>query len=55
MTDANRDYHLKRAAAEESMAVHANDPATTRAHRDLAALHRAQAHVPVVERPLPTA
>ncbi|WP_182466691.1 hypothetical protein [Sphingomonas gilva] len=55
MTNPNRDYHLKRAAVEESMAVHADDPATSRAHRDLAALHRTRAHDPVIEPPLPAA
>lgn len=55
MTDANRDYHLKRAAVEESLAVHAIDPATSRAHRDLAALHRTRAHDPVMERPVSVA
>jgi hypothetical protein len=55
MTNPNRDYHLKRAAVEDSMAVHAEDPATSRAHRDLAALHRTRARDSVIEQPLPAA
>lgn len=55
MANPNRDYHLKRAAVEESMAVHAHDPATSRAHRDLAALHRTRAHDQIIEQPVPAA
>lgn len=43
MTDSGRDYHLMRAEREERLAAEAADPATIRAHRELAGLHRARA------------
>ena len=52
MPEDERAYHTRRAATQRMLAERCTDPASARAHRELAALHEARATGEKSARPL---